>query len=250
MKTLPLLLLCATLGGTAAAQPRPAARKTMELFLRETSDSITRWCRANPGDPVAQNLSSWWTDDVNSRVEVRLLRADTAARSAFRRRVHDCPLIRLGGFDPDTMPWQEAPRGAAPPDCLTMTAAHAFYPPGTENVTLTIRYRGDEAVWFGSDYTLSRFQHGRWEIIPVCEVWNALLTGLGRPDPPPPGTQRPAPPEGYTHDFEVWLAPKLFPAPYGRYRVSKAVYAEHPRRDWLLSTEFTISPFVPFTPLR
>lgn len=250
MKTLPLLLLCAALGGEAVAQPRTAARKTPALVLRETADSIRRWHEANRDDTLAQNLASWWTDERNGYVEVQLLRADSAAKAAFRRRVSDNPLIRLSGFDPDTTPWSPAPRGPEPPANLTMAAAHAFYPPGTEHVQLTIRYRGGEAVRFGTEYTLSRWQNGRWEVLPVNYAWNSLLIVLGRPDPPAPGSPQPAPTEGYTHDFTVWLAPKIFPAPYGRYRVSKAVYTEHPRRDWLLTTEFTVTPFLPFTPFR
>ena len=35
----------------------------------------------------------------------RLLRADSAMKARFRRYVHDSPLIRLEGFDPDTTPY-------------------------------------------------------------------------------------------------------------------------------------------------
>ena len=43
------------------------------------------------------------------------------------------------------------------------------------------------------------------------------------------------------------LHPRLFPAAFGRYRICKPVYTEHPRRDYLLTAEFTVMPFVPFT---
>lgn len=223
--------------------PRPSAR-----VLRQTADDITRWCRANPEDSLADNLCSWWTDETRGCVEVQLLRADSAARSDFRRRVSDSPLIRLGGFDPDTTPYPPAPAGDTPPEGLTMRAEQAFYPSGTERVRLTIRYRGGGTIFFGTEYTVSRFQHGRWEVLPVCGAWNSLLIRLGRPDPPAPGLQGPVPPEGWTHKFTAWLAPRVFPARYGRYRVSKRVRAEHPRREYLLETEFTVTPFIPFGP--
>ena len=49
------------------------------------------------------------------------------------------------------------------------------------------------------------------------------------------------------HRFTARLHPRLFPAAFGRYRICKPVYTEHPRRDYLLTAEFTVMPFVPFT---
>ena len=49
------------------------------------------------------------------------------------------------------------------------------------------------------------------------------------------------------HRFTARLHPHLFPAAFGRYRICKPVYTEHPRRDYLLTAEFTVMPFVPFT---
>ena len=49
------------------------------------------------------------------------------------------------------------------------------------------------------------------------------------------------------HRFTARLHPRLFPAAFGRYRICKPVYTEHPRRDYLLTAEFTVIPFVPFT---
>lgn len=228
---LPGALLCAAPGGVSGDE------------LRKLADSLFRWHAENRSDALAQNLGSWWTDETAGTLEVRLLRADSSMKAQFRRRVHDSPRIRLGGFDPDTTPYTPAPEGPAPPKGLTMRAAHAHYLPGTERVIVTIRYRGSGEILFGTDYTLARFQHGRWEVLPVGNDWKSLLIGLGRPVPPPPGPPRPAPAEGYTHTFSAWLAPCLFPAEYARYRILKRVWTEHPHREYLLSTEFTVMPW-------
>lgn len=221
----------------AAAQPDA---------LREVQDSIWRWRTAHATDPLAQNITG--SGQLRNAVEVRLLRADSAARSDFRLRVHDSPLIRLCGFDPDTTPYPQAPEGNRPPEGVELRAEYATYAPGTEHVRLTIRSRLREMLYFGTDYTVCRFQHGRWETLPVCQAWNALLIGLG-PDPfrPSDATRCAVPAAGYAYTFTAWLAPAVFPAPYGRYRVCKNVYAENPRREYLLTTEFAVMPFVPFT---
>lgn len=236
-----LLSGCLLLGIPAAAQ-RPAPGE-----LRALSDSLARWCRENRGDTLAQNLDSWWTDDAAGVVEVWLLRADSAMKERFRRRIHRSPRIRLGGFDPATTPFPPAPEGAAPPDGLTMRAAHAHYLPGTEQVRLTIRYRGREPLFFGTEYTLSRFRDGRWEVLPVRHAWEALLYAIGHPEPAPSGGPRPVPAEGYAHTFTAWLAPHIFPPECGRYRVSKRVWTEHPHREYLLTTEFTLLPWIGWT---
>lgn len=244
MKRLSLLLAgCFIAVETFGAAPHPTPRD-----LRTLSDSLFRWCAAHSADSLADNLSGWWTDERAGCVQVTLLRADSAARSDFRRRVSDSPLMRIEGFDPSKTPYAPAPEGAAPPEELTMYSQRAFYPTGTEHVRLTIRYTGDEAVCFGTDYILCRFQHGRWEVLPVCNAWNSLLIGLGRHNPPMSGPKRSALAEGYTHDFTVWLAPRVFPARYGRYRVCKWVYTKNPRRDYLLCADFTVTPQVPYGP--
>lgn len=55
------------------------------------------------------------TDETAGIVRVHLLRADSAMKARFRRYVHDSPLIRLEGFDPDTTPYPPAPEGTPPP---------------------------------------------------------------------------------------------------------------------------------------
>lgn len=244
MKRLSLLLAgCFIAVETFGAAPRPTP-----CDLRTLSDSLFHWRAAHPADSLADNLSGWWTDERAGCVRITLLRADSAARSDFRRRVSDSPLMRIEGFDPSKTPYAPAPEGAAPPDELTMYSQRAFYPTGTEHVRLTIRYTGDEAVYFGTDYILCRFQQGCWEVQPVCNAWNSLLIGLGMHNPTTPGPKRSAPAEGYTHDFTVWLAPRVFPARYGRYRVCKWVYTKNPRRDYLLCADFTVTPQVPYGP--
>ena len=176
-----------------------------------------------------------------------MIRADTAMKARFRRRVHDSPLIRLHGFDPDTTPYPPAPEGAAPPDGLTMDAEYAFYPAGTEHIRLMIRHKGDSTVYFGSDYTVCRFQHGRWETLPVVNAWNSLLTGIGPNNLSRTEVPHPAPAAEYTYGFTARLAPRVYPARYARYRICKQVYKTCPYRPYLLTAEFTVTPFVPFT---
>lgn len=235
-----LLLWC---GITAAAQ-RPVAADG----LRALQDSVWRYMAAHRNDdPLPDAVYASWIDERQGCVEVHLVLADSATKALFRSRVHDSPHIRLTGFDPATTPFAPAPAGATPPDGIVMDPQYALYPTGTDRVRLTIRHRGGSAVFFGTDYTLCRFRHGRWEVLPVCNAWNSLLIGLGVPerptaagaDSPTAGTQ--------TYVFEAWLAPRLFPAIFGRYRVCKKVYTENPRRDYLLTAEFTVTPFVPFT---
>ena len=174
-----------------------------------------------------------------------MIRADTAMKARFRRYVHDSPLIRLEGFDPDTTPYPPAPEGTPPPDGLSMDAEYAFYPAETDCVRLTIRYRGDSTVYFGTDYTVCRFQNGRWETLPGADAWNSLLIGIGRPQFPAPGDARQT--KEYAYGFTARLAPRVYPSVYARYRICKNVYMENPRRDYLLTADFTVTPFVPFT---
>lgn len=242
MKRLLLLLLLS--GCSAAAQRRPSARE-----LHALQDSVRHWVEANratasPADAVYAS----GTDEAGGYVDVYLIRADSAMKNRFRRCVHDSPLIRLHGFDPDTTPYSPAPEGTPPPEYLSMDTEYALYPTDTDRVRLTIRSRGEEAVFFGTDYTVCHLQHGRWEILPVVNVWNSLLISIGRPQIPAPGDNphRTAA-GGYTYDFTAWLAPRVFPAVYARYRICKRVYLENPRRDYLLTADFTVTPFVPFT---
>ncbi|MFQ7502509.1 MAG: hypothetical protein ACLRMJ_03995 [Alistipes finegoldii] len=191
-----LLSLLLVAGCTATAQRRPTARELGELqdsvwrrldillttdrgFAactpeRETFDgSATPPAHPQPGNSKHRRRRPVVRDRRNRRiVRVHLLRADTAMKARFRRRVHDSPLIRLHGFDPDTTPYPPAPEGAAPPDGLTMEAKYAFYPACTEHIRLTIRHKGDSTVYFGSDYTVCRFQHGRWETLPGADAWD------------------------------------------------------------------------------
>ncbi|WP_333588588.1 immunoglobulin-like domain-containing protein [Alistipes finegoldii] len=213
MRLLLLSLLLAA-GCTATAQRRPTARELGELqdsvwrrldilrttnrgFAactpeRETFDGSTNAARASATKEiasVADAVRASGTDETEGIVRVRLLRADSAMKARFRRYVHDSPLIRLEGFDPDTTPYPPAPEGTPPPDGLSMDAEYAFYPAETDCVRLTIRYRGDSTVYFGTDYTVCRFQNGRWETLPGADAWNSLLIGIGRPQfPAPPAT--------------------------------------------------------------
>lgn len=239
-----LLLLLLTAGSTAAAQRRP---ETGELSALQ--DSIWLWTADNKAvDPVADAVYASAVNEPDGVVDVHMIRADTAMKARFRRYVHDSPLIRLHGFDPDTTPYPPAPEGTAPPDGLTMEAEYAFYPADTEHIRLTIRYKGDSMVYFGTDYTVCRFRHGRWETLPVSGAWNSLLIGIGRPDPPAPGNRQQDEPEnGYTHVFAARPALSVYPVRYARYRICKRVYKAYPYRPYLLTAEFTVTPFVPFT---
>ena len=51
----------------------------------------------------------------------------------------------------------------------------------------------------------------------------------------------------YTYGFTARLAPRVYPARYARYRICKQVYKTCPYRPYLLTAEFTVTPFVPFT---
>ena len=132
-----------------------------------------------------------------------------------------------------------------PPDGLSMDAEYAFYPAETDCVRLTIRYRGDSTVYFGTDYTVCRFQNGRWETLPGADAWNSLLIGIGRPQFPVPGDARQT--KEYAYGFTARLAPRVYPSVYARYRICKNVYMENPHRNYLLTADFTVTPFVPFT---
>ena len=271
MRLLLLSLLLAA-GCTATAQRRPTARELGELqdsvwrrldillttdrgFAactpeREAFDGIANAARTSAPKEiasVADAVRSSGTDETEGIVRVRLLRADSAMKARFRRCVHDSPLIRLHGFDPDTTPYPPAPEGAAPPDGLTMEAKYAFYPACTEHIRLTIRHKGDSTVYFGSDYTVCRFQHGRWETLPVVNAWNSLLTGIGPNNLSRTEVPHPAPAAEYTYGFTARLAPRVYPARYARYRICKQVYKTCPYRPYLLTAEFTVTPFVPFT---
>ena len=267
-----LLSLLLVAGCTATAQRRPTARELGELqdsvwrrldILRTTDrgfaactpereafDGIANAARTSAPKEiasVADAVRSSGTDETEGIVRVRLLRADSAMKARFRRYVHDSPLIRLHGFDPDTTPYPPAPEGAAPPDGLTMEAKYAFYPACTEHIRLTIRHKGDSTVYFGSDYTVCRFQHGRWETLPVVNAWNSLLTGIGPNNLSRTEVPHPAPAAEYTYGFTARLAPRVYPARYARYRICKQVYKTCPYRPYLLTAEFTVTPFVPFT---
>lgn len=265
-----LLSLLLVAGCTATAQRRPTARELGELQdsvwrrldillttdrgfaactpKRETFDGSANAARASATKEIASiadAVRSSGTDETAGIVRVHLLRADSAMKARFRRYVHDSPLIRLEGFDPDTTLYPPAPEGTPPPDGLSMDAEYAFYPAETDCVRLTIRYRGDSTVYFGTDYTVCRFQNGRWETLPGADAWNSLLIGIGRPQFPVPGDARQT--KEYAYGFTARLAPRIYPSVYARYRICKNVYMENPRRDYLLTADFTVTPFVPFT---
>lgn len=61
----------------------------------------------------------------------------------------------------------------------------------------------------------------------------------------PPGDARQT--KEYAYGFTARLAPRVYPSVYARYRICKNVYMENPRRDYLLTADFTVTPFVPFT---
>lgn len=253
-----LLLLWLLLAGscTATAQHRPTARALSELQdsvwrrldAMRTTDPVSAAVYVSAIDEsegIADAVRASGTDETAGIVRVHLIRADSAMKARFRRYVHDSPLIRLEGFDPDTTPCPPAPEGTPPPDGLDMSAEYAFYPANTDCVRLTIRYSGDSTVYFGTDYTVCRFQNGRWETLPAVSAWHSLLIGIGRPEFPVPGGAPQADP--YTYGFPARLAPRVYPSVYARYRICKNVYMENPRRDYLLSADFTLTPFVPFT---
>ena len=174
--------------------------------LRALQDSVVQWLAAHPDDLLAEAFTTAWSDEADGRVEVHLLRADSAMKARFRRCVHDSRRIRLAGFDP-----------------------------GADTVRLTIRNAGRQRLCFGTDYAVCRLHGDRWERLPDGGMWHSLLICLE----PENGAAE--------HRFTARLHPRLFPAAFGRYRICKPVYTEHPRRDYLLTAEFTVMPFVPFT---
>lgn len=116
-----------------------------------------------------------------------------------------------------------------------MHAEYALYPCDADTVRLTIRNAGRQRLCFGTDYAVCRLHGDRWERLPDGDMWHSLLICLE----PENGAAE--------HRFTARLHPRLFPAAFGRYRICKPVYTEHPRRDYLLTAEFTVIPFVPFT---
>ena len=157
-------------------------------------------------------------------------------KARFRRCVHDSRRIRLAGFDPGTVPYPPAPEGGTAPAALfSMHAEYALYPCDADTVRLTIRNAGRQRLCFGTDYAVCRLHGDRWERLPDGGMWHSLLICLE----PENGAAE--------HRFTARLHPRLFPAAFGRYRICKPVYTEHPRRDYLLTAEFTVMPFVPFT---
>ena len=204
--------------------------------LRALQDSVVRWLAAHPDDLLAEAFTTAWSDEADGCVEVHLLRADSAMKARFRRCVHDSRRIRLAGFDPCTVPYPSAPEGGTAPAALfSMHAEYALYPCDADTVRLTIRNAGRQRLCFGTDYAVCRLHGDRWERLPDGGMWHSLLICLE----PENGTAE--------HRFTARLHPRLFPAAFGRYRICKPVYTEHPRRDYLLTAEFTVMPFVPFT---
>lgn len=156
MKRLSLILML-----LAAALPCRADGE-----LRALQDSIGRWLATHPDDLLAEAFSTAWSDDANGRVEVHLLRADSAMKARFRRCVHDSRRIRLCGFDPAASPYPPAPEGATAPAALfSMRAEYALYPCAAA-VRLTIRNAGRQRLCFGTDYAVRRLRDGRWERLP------------------------------------------------------------------------------------
>ena len=125
--------------------------------------------------------------------------------------------------------------GTAPAALFSMHAEYALYPCDADTVRLTIRNAGRQRLCFGTDYAVCRLHGDRWERLPDGGMWHSLLICLE----PENGAAE--------HRFTARLHPRLFPAAFGRYRICKPVYTEHPRRDYLLTAEFTVMPFVPFT---
>ena len=81
----------------------------------------------------------------------------------------------------------------------------------------------------------------------VVNAWNSLLVGIGPNNPSRTEVPYPAPAAEYTYGFTARLAPRVYPARYARYRICKQVYKTCPYRPYLLTAEFTVTPFVPFT---
>lgn len=217
-----------TLSAHVVVQTSTSPRPVLQRELNALQDSIWAWRAAHPDDPFSENLYASHT--TGQAVEVELLRADSSIRADFRTRVHDSPRIRLRGFDPDHDPWPAAPEGTAAPDTVAAMHTHfALYPSETETVVLTLRNTGCKELFFGEEYTLSRFRHGRWETLPTAGIFNALLHGLQ-----PGGDYR----------FEARLYPRIYPAAYGRYRITERVEAAG--RHYLIGAEFIVAPCIPF----
>ena len=238
-----LLLLSLAAGCTAAAQKRPATGGLSAL-----QDSIWQWAADNKAtDPVTNAIYASAVNEPDGVIDVHMIRADTAMKARFRRCVHDSPLIRLHGFDPDTTPYPPAPEGAAPPDGLTMEAEYAFYPACTEHIRLTIRHKGRFDGIFRE--RLHRLP------LPARTVGNAarrqcveLTADRHRAKQPVPHRST-ASGTGRRIHLRVHspARTRVYPARYARYRICKQVYKTCPYRSYLLTAEFTVTPFVPFT---
>lgn len=155
MKRLPFVLTLSAV--LAAVSPCGADGE-----LRALQDSVGRWLAAHPDDLLAEAFTTAWSDEANGRVEVYLLRADSAMKARFRRCMHD----------------------------------------------------------------------GRWN---GCPTAACDLSRTGEEN------------GAAEHRFTARLHPRLFPVAFGRYRICKPVCTEHLRRDHLLTDEFAVMPFVPFT---
>ena len=134
-----------------------------------------------------------------------------------------------------TTAWSDEADGCVEVHLFSMHAEYALYPCDADTVRLTIRNAGRQRLCFGTDYAVCRLHGDRWERLPDGGMWHSLLICLE----PENGAAE--------HRFTARLHPRLFPAAFGRYRICKPVYTEHPRRDYLLTAEFTVIPFVPFT---
>lgn len=230
------ILFWLTLASSAFAQPRATARELAGL-----QDSIWRWATANRGiDPVADAISGSAVDETSGSVRLNLILSDSDIVTRFRQVVHDSPLIRPEGPTYETIAKLPIPEGTTPPGSITMESEYALYPPGTAEVQLVIRSQSDSPLYFGTEYIVCRREESRWIRLPVVNAWNAVLLSIvGQAQ----STADKCHEYGAgSYRFSVWLAPLVFHTPAAHYRIYKRVYQEHPRRDYLLSADFEISP--------
>ncbi|MFQ7386991.1 MAG: hypothetical protein ACLRM8_04485 [Alistipes sp.] len=119
-----------------------------------------------------------------------------------------------------------------------MDAEYAFYPAETDCIRLTIATAAIRPS-ISTDYTVCRFQTAGGNT--AGRRMGPLLIGIGRPQFPSPATPGRRRVRLRLHGAAPHLSVRIRPLPHLQN------VTENPRRDYLLTAEFTVTPFVPFT---
>ena len=214
MRLLLLSLLLAA-GCTATAQRRPTARE-----LGELQDSV--WRRLDILRTTDRGFAACTPERETFDGSANAARASATKRNRKRRRrrpvVRDrrnrgdrpCPSApgRLDDESPlpplrTRQPPDPAPKGSIPTRRpIRPPRRHAAARRTEHGRRIRLLPCGDRLRTaydplprrfdrlFRTDYTVCRFQNGRWETLPSADAWNSLLIGIGRPQFPAPGDAR------------------------------------------------------------